>query len=75
MNRQEANKQIVKRITDMVENQPDMRFHQILNSLGINEMDYPKKPDGTKDHENGFYKDFFYEESVETLKRMDKGNA
>lgn len=72
MNRQEANKQILKRITAMVDNQPDMRFHQILNSLNINEMDCPKKPDGSKDHEKSFYKDFFYEESVDTLKRMDK---
>jgi len=35
MNSQEANREIVKRISEMVESQPDLRFHQVLNSLGV----------------------------------------
>ncbi len=72
MNRQEANRQIVKRITDMVENQPDLRFHQVLNSLGITIRNISTK---IEDRNNPItIPDLIHEESVKTLERMDKGN-
>lgn len=76
MNRQEANKQILKRITDMVENQPDSRFHQILLNAGVNKNIYPfNNREGKPDLEKQYCEDLFGEESVTTLKRMDKGNG
>lgn len=73
MNRQEANRQIVKRITDMVESQPDLRFHQVLNSLGITVRNISTK---IEDRNNPItIPDLIHEESVTTLKRMDKGNG
>lgn len=76
MNRQEANKQILKRITEMVENQPDMRFNQILFSLGINKNAYPfKLSNGKPDYEKQYCEDLFGEESVKTLKRMNGDNG
>lgn len=75
MNRQEANRQILKRVTEMVENNPDMRFQQILFSAGINKNIYPfKLPDGNPDYEKQYCEDLFQEESVKTLERMNKGN-
>lgn len=35
MARQEANKELVKLISEMVEKYPDWRFHQILMNCGI----------------------------------------
>ena len=35
MTRQAANRRIVETIKDMVELHPDMRFHQILQNMGI----------------------------------------
>lgn len=72
MNRQEANRQILKRITDMVENQPDMRFQQILFSVGVSKNAYPfNLPDGKPDYEKQYCEDLFGEESVKTLERIN----
>ena len=57
MTRQEANRQIVEAIKDMVELYPDMRFHQILQNMGIEQPAI----------------DQWYEESDETLCNMKKG--
>ena len=49
--RQEANHKILELLTQAVENNPDLRFHQLLQNLGI---EVP-------------YTDQFYEESTKTL--------
>ena len=48
---QEANHKILELLTQAVENNPDLRFHQLLQNLGI---EVP-------------YTDQFYEESTKTL--------
>ena len=57
MTRQEANRQIVETIKDMVELYPDMRFHQLLQNMGVEQPVI----------------DQWYEESDETLCNMKKG--
>lgn len=49
--RQEANRKILELLAQAVENNPDLRFHQLLQNLGI---EVP-------------YTDQFYEESTKTL--------
>jgi len=66
MNRQEANREIVRRISEMVESQPDLRFHQVLNSLGVTNRELVL--------DKVFIPDLIQEESEETLKRMN-GNG
>lgn len=61
MNRQEANKKILEIVTSVVENNPDLRFIQILWKLGI--IDSKKFGDEK-------ILDRFYEEPEETLKRI-----
>lgn len=56
MDRQEANRRIIKRLKEMVEKYPTMRFHQLL--INVNIEDYP------------YEKDKFYEESASTLGSM-----
>ena len=76
MNRQEANRQILKRITEMVENQPDLRFNQILLNMGINKSVHPfLDHNGNKDYTKQYCEDLFNEESIKTLERMNKGNG
>lgn len=58
MNRQEANKKILEIVTSAVENNPDLRFIQILWKLGI------------IDSRDEKILDRFYEEPEETLKRI-----
>jgi hypothetical protein len=60
--RQEANKELIKIISDIVEKNPDLRFGQILVALGIIEGTFV----------DGVYctKDPFYEEPVITLERI-----
>lgn len=57
MTRQEANRQIVEAIKDGVELYPDMRFHQLLQNMGVEQPVI----------------DQWYEESDETLCNMKKG--
>ena len=52
--RQEANRAILKLLSEAVEKNPDLRFHQLLQSLGI---EIP-------------HTDQFYEESSKTLGNM-----
>ena len=56
MTRQEANREILKYLTMMVELVPDWRFHQILQNIDLNIR--------------GLGPDQFYEESTETLERI-----
>lgn len=63
MNRQEANKKILEIVTSAVENNPDLRFIQILWNLNI--IDSKKFRD-----EKIIVIDRFYEEPEETLKRI-----
>jgi hypothetical protein len=55
MTRQQANRQIVEAIKDMVELYPDWRFHQILQNIGVEQPAI----------------DQWYEESVDTLKNIN----
>jgi hypothetical protein len=66
MNRQEANRKILEKISAAIEDFPDLRFHQILNSLDVNIR-------VGKDGEDGdvVCRDLVHEESIETLKRMN----
>jgi hypothetical protein len=59
--RQESNRVLVQLISDMVESQPDLRFHQILHSIGVE-----------KQLDIGVTQDLFYEESVKTLERVSE---
>lgn len=61
ISRQDANRQIILHIQQLVEQYPDLRFHQVLHALGIVETDT-----------TGFVKDLFYEESTVTLTRIEK---
>ena len=63
--RQEANRLILDRISNTVENNPDLRFHQILQILGVVELN-SKFEDSPKMYSS----DKFHEESSETLKKM-----
>ena len=56
MTRLEANRKIIGILASMVENQPDWRFHQILQNIDLNVR--------------GLGPDQFYEESTETLERI-----
>lgn len=58
MTRQEANKEIINNILKAIDKYPDMRFHQLLFALRLNE--------GT---------DLFYEESADTLKKLEERNG
>lgn len=53
MTRQEANRELVQFISDMVETYPDLRFNQLIMNCIMSDID----------------KDYFYEESVLTLDR------
>ena len=60
MTRQEANRELLKIISEMVELYPNFRFHQILADIDVNKMN----DEGTANI------DLFAEESEETLKRV-----
>lgn len=69
MNRQEANRVILKKISEMVEGAPDLRFQQILINMGVNQTEMI----GAAPNERMMCKDLFHEESVKTLERITKG--
>lgn len=62
--RQNCNRQITDIISNFVDNNPDLRFHQILQILNINKMG-----------SNGTIDDKFYEESVDTLNNIKIENS
>ena len=51
MARQEANRKLLEKIAKVVEAEPDWRFHQILQNIGIEDRD----------------RDQWFDESVKTL--------
>lgn len=51
MTRQEANRKILEKISKVVEAEPDWRFHQILQNMGIEDIN----------------RDQWFDESTETL--------
>lgn len=55
MTRQEANRKILEKISKVVEREPDWRFHQILQNIGVTQGGY----------------DQWHEESAETLSNID----
>jgi len=55
MTRQEANRKILEKIALIVEQEPDWRFHQILQNIGVEDRS----------------RDQWYDESVETLEGID----
>lgn len=64
MNRQQANKKIIKIITSFIENNPDIRFGKLLYDFNILEKD-----------SKGFIIDPFYDESIGVLERMENSPA
>lgn len=73
-NRQQSNRNILAEISAQVEAYPDLRFHQILQTLGIVELDSEIQT-GKFEHETTRYSsDKFYEESEETYKRVKESN-
>ena len=63
--RLESNREIIKILSDYIEENPDIRFHQMLHNLNITE---------TVHTEAGEYlcKDFYGRESFEVLKKIIK---
>lgn len=70
MNRQEANRSILRQISAMIEGSPDLRFHQILLVMDVNQSELI----GDVPNQKMMYKDLFNEESVTTLKRINKND-
>lgn len=62
MTRQEANREILKRVSQMVEANPELRFQQVLSAMGIN--------DNVMIGDESYNIDKFYEESVKTLETL-----
>jgi len=82
MSRLQANEQIIHHITNYMRTYPDQRFGQILTNLGISthllegimEATCPvsdEHPRGIKT--DPLYRDIFFEESTQTLKRLTNG--
>jgi len=70
MSRQGYNKKILEEITILVEEHPDLRFHQILQIVGVVELD-EEIPYGEMPHEfTPVSSDKFHEESNITYKRI-----
>jgi hypothetical protein len=67
MNRQEANKIILKQISALVESSPDLRFQQILQIMNINKT----KLIGELPNQQLICEDLFHEESTRTLERIN----
>lgn len=68
MNRQDANRQILEKISKIVEENPNLRFGQILLLLDIN------KAIVTKDGE-AYYSDEFNTEPIILLERINNSIA
>jgi len=71
MNRQEANRKILKEMSKVVEKSPDLRFHQLLYNMGI-QVPVPIL-DEHGQQAGMHFKDLHSEESLETFERMTKG--
>ena len=62
MNRLQANRMILSLLWATIEKHPDLRFHQILQNVGVNIRDVTTLK----------CQDQFYEESVDTLERVKR---
>ena len=69
MNRQELNREIIKKVVEYNEKYPDIRFHQILLNLNIAVID-PEFDNSGRPTGNMVGKDLYNEEPSKTLKRM-----
>ena len=69
--RQEANREILRAIQAQVEAHPELRFHQILHNMDVTQTTMV----GTEPNKTMVGKDLFYEESVDTLDRINKTNG
>lgn len=67
-NRQKANLAILEKIKETIDSYPELRFGQILVTLGIIEYHYDKICDVY------IPKDIFHEESVITLSKLNKNS-
>jgi hypothetical protein len=65
-NRQKANLAILEKIKETINSHPELRFGQLLVTLGIIEYNYDKICDVFVP------KDIFHEESVITLNKLNK---
>lgn len=69
MTRQTANRFILSNLEKVVEENPNLRFTQILQILGINELKHGDTPDSDP---LCYIQDNFNEESTVTLKKIEK---
>ena len=65
MSRQEQNKELVKLLSELIEQHPDLRFSQILFNFGFVKQDRPANPNLGVGWQNEFYL-----ESEKVLKRV-----
>jgi len=75
MTRYEANMQIILLLSNYLEMNKDIRFHQALFNLGINEFSEGTKNEMAKmsyDHRNTTLKDKYQEESSTTYLKLQK---
>ena len=70
MNRQEANREILKEIQKAVEKYPTLRFHQLLYNMDV-QVSVPIL-DGNGHMAGMNFKDLHHEESIDTLHRIAK---
>lgn len=69
MTRQEANKQLLKILSNIIENNPDLRFSQILSAFGFVRHTRPIKQEGADLHRVEWL-DEFYVEPQKILERV-----
>jgi hypothetical protein len=67
MSRLEANKKLVKLLSDLVDSNPDQRFSQILRNYGFIKEDRPARPEMCISIQNEFYV-----ESDKILERVEE---
>lgn len=65
LTRQEANREIIKQLSEAIEKYPDIRFTQLLTNLDIN-----INAKGIPCTERMLLEDLFYEEPTKTLERI-----
>ncbi len=65
--RQEANRELLRAVGAMVDAHPELRFHQILHNMDVTQTTMI----GDEPNRIMVGKDLFYEESVDTLNRVN----
>lgn len=70
---QQINREILAAISISVESNPDWRFHELLQKIGVNiQGDLQERG---KDGLTRYCKDLYYEESSETLDRIKNSKS